>query len=215
MAIRDNRFTRDYSDAEYVEGLMRRDPVIGRALDTQLKKYFDMNCKSVFFVDLTLDDKKDIFQESFLAFWENIEAGKLYVENGQLFGKGGNPFKSKLTTYFMSIAKFKYYEWVRKNSQKANVDMEDAGLKELLLEMYLEEEPDESEIKLAIISDCLSHMQEHCRQILTLFYYELKTLDEILKQLHYINKDSLKNAKCRCVNSLQDCSNSIYQRFYN
>ena len=93
--------------------------------------------------------------------------------------------------------------------------MEDVGLKELLLELYLDEEPDESEIKLSIISDCLSHMQEHCRQILTLFYYELKTLDEILKQLHYINKDSLKNAKCRCVNSLQDCSNSIYERFYN
>ena len=215
MATIDNRFKKEYSDAEFVEGLRSHTPVITRSLDYQLKKYFDTNCRSVFFVDLTLDDKKDIFQESFLTFWENILAGKLYVERGQLFGKGGKPFKSKLTTYFMSIAKFKYYEWVRKNSSTTNVNVEDVGLKELFLEIYQEEEPDETETKLGIISDCISHMQEHCRQILTLFYYEMKTLDEILKQLHYINKDSLKNAKCRCVNSLQDCSNSIYKSLTN
>ena len=215
MAIRDNRFTRDYSDAEYVDGVFNRNPVMERALHYHCKKYFDLNYKSVFFKDLNNEDKDDIFQESFIALWENILAGKLYVEDGKLFGKGGKPFSGKLTTYFISIAKFKYYEWVRKDSSTTNVDMEDVGLKELLLEMYLEEEPDESEIKLAIISDCLSHMQEHCRQILTMFYYELKTLDEILNQLHYLNKDSLKNAKCRCVNGLQECSTSIYERFYN
>lgn len=204
-----------YSDVEYVDGVFNNNHAMERALNNHCKEYFDLSCKKVFFVDLTLDDKKDIFQESFLALWENIKDEKIKVKDGKLFGKGGKPFSGKLTTYFMSIAKFKYFEWVRDNDPTKKVTMEDVGLKELLLEMYLEEEPDESEIKLSIISDCLSHMQEHCRQILTMFYYELKTLDEILKQLHYISKDSLKNAKCRCVNSLQDCSNSIYERFYN
>lgn len=215
MAKIDNRFTRDYSDAEYVAGVFNRNHVMERALHYHCKKYFDLNCKSVFFVDLTIQDKQDIFQESFMAFWENIMAEKIKVENGQLFGKGGNPFSGKLTTYFMSIAKYKYYEWVRDNDPTKKVNIESVGLKGLLLEMYLEEEPDESEIKLDIISDCLSHMQEHCRQILTMFYYELKKLDEIVKELHYLNKDSLKNAKCRCVNSLQNCSNSIYEKYFN
>lgn len=204
-----------YSDVEYVDGVFNNNHAMERALNNHCKEYFDLSCKKVFFVDLTLDDKKDIFQESFLALWENIKDEKIKVKDGKLFGKGGKPFYGKLTTYFMSIAKFKYFEWVRDNDPTKKVTMEDVGLKELLLEMYLEEEPDESEIKLSIISDCLSHMQEHCRQILTMFYYELKKLDDIVKELHYLNKDSLKNAKCRCVNSLQDCSNSIYERFYN
>ena len=205
-----------YSDVEYVDGVFNHNHAMERALNNHCKEYFDLSCKKVFFVDLTLDDKEDIFQESFLALWENIEDEIIKVKDGKLYGKGGKRFSVKLTTYFMKIAKYKYFEWVRKNSPTTNVDMEDVGLKELLHEIYLEEEPDESEIKLSIISDCLSHMQERCRQILTMFYYELKTLDEILKQSHYyISKDSLKNAKCRCVNSLQDCSNSIYERFYN
>lgn len=214
MAKLFNRLTVLYTDAEYVEGLQERKHDKEESLYHHCKKYFEENYKSVVFVDLKEELKREVYQESFIALWENIVSKKLYVEDGVLKGKDGKPFSGKLTTYFMSIVRYKYYEITNHGKQDGSVSLEDAGVQGLIKELFLTDEEDESETKLAIISDCLSHMQEHCRQILSLFYYELKSLEEIVKGLHYINTDSLKNAKCRCVKSLRECSNAIYERYY-
>lgn len=218
MSKKDNRFTADYSDVEYVEGMSKHNPFIERALNYHCKKYFDFNYKSVFFKELNNEDKDDIFQESFIAFWENILAGKLYVETGTLFGGKGQPFSGRLTTYFMSIAKYKYYEWVRSNASNNTTDIEEMGMKQLFHELFDDDDDDAviKDKKLSIISDCISHMSERCRQILTLFYYEMKTLDDIMKEITtFISKDALKTAKYKCTENLRESANAIYDRYIN
>lgn len=214
MAKLFNRLTVLYTDAEYVEGLQERKHDKEESLYYHCKKYYEENYKSVVFVDLKEELKREVFQESFIALWENILSKKLYVEDGVLKGKDGKPFSGKLTTYFMSIVRYKYYEITNHGKQDGSISLEDAGVQGLIKELFLTDDEDESETKLAIISDCLSHMQEHCRQILSLFYYELKSLEKIVQELHYVNTDSLKNAKCRCVKNLRECSNAIYERYY-
>ena len=86
-----------YSDAEYVEGVLRHDHVLERALHYLCKKYFDENYQRVFFVGDEYKD--DIFQEAFIQLWENIGNGKIYVENRQIYGRNGMPLSGKLTSY--------------------------------------------------------------------------------------------------------------------
>lgn len=204
-----------YSDIAYVEGVFKRDPMMERALYYHCKRYFDENYKGVFFVGNEYKD--EIFQESFIKLWENIEKRKIYVEDGKLKGKGGEAFSGKLTTYFMGIAKLKYLEWARENLHNVSDGEEERRRREQEKELFKTLLYDSNdEVMLEIIADCISHMSERCNQILTMFYYEEKTLDDIMMELPtFDNKNALKTAKYKCMETLRKSAKSIYQRYLN
>lgn len=204
-----------YSDVAYVEGVFRRDPMMERALHYHCKRYFDENYKGVFFVGN--EHKDEIFQEAFITLWEKIMNKKIYVEDGELKGKDGDAFSGKLTTFFMSIARLKYLEWVREHRKILNTEDEDKVCKTIDLESSKDILYDESDNRmLEIIADCISHMSERCNQILTMFYYEEKTLDDIMIELPtFDSKNALKTAKYKCVETLRMSAKSIYQQYLN
>ena len=208
-------YAKTYSDVAYVEGMYRRDPVMERALHKHCKQYFDENYRGVFFVGD--EHKMEIFQESFIKLWVNIEHRKIYVENGVLIGKGGKPFSSTLTTYFMGIAKLKYKEWTRQHNLGPDAEEAEIRRKAKDAEIYKEMLYDEGEnAMLEIISDCIGHMTERCREILTLFYYHEKSLDEILMEVPtYKSKNALKTEKYKCMENLRKSAGEIYRRFVN
>lgn len=204
-----------YSDAAYVEGVFNRDPIMERALYYHCKRYFDENYKGVFFVGNEYKD--EIFQDAFIKLWENIANKKIYAEDGVLKGKGGEAFSGKLTTYFMGIAKLKYLEWVRENLHKVSDEEEEREMRKQEIKLYktlLYDSADEA--MLEIIADCISHMSERCNQILTMFYYEEKTLDDIMIELPtFDSKNALKTAKYKCMETLRKSAQSIYHRYLN
>lgn len=203
-------FSSEYSDAVYVDGVCRRDPLIERALHYSCKRYFDEHYSGIFFV--SGEHKDEIFQETFIQLWENIMKKKIYVEEGVLKVIGGERLAGKLMTYFMGIAKMKYLEWTR---QKVYIDNShgDAFSQKDFYELYEESDDD---VMQEIIFDCMSHMSERCNQILTMFYYERKTLDYILYEIPTFNsKDALKTAKYKCMENLRDSAKSIYHSYFN
>ncbi len=204
-----------YSDAEYVEGVLRHDHVLERALHYLCKKYFDENYQRVFFVGDEYKD--DIFQEAFIQLWENIGNGKIYVENRQIYGRNGMPLSGKLTSYFMGIARMKFLEWVRFQEREINTIEDPLQRENLLLELQQGMQNDNGrEMMLDIISYCISRLPKRCRQILTMFYYEEKTLDDIMKELpSFESKDALKTAKYKCMENLRKTVKTIYQRCLN
>ena len=140
------------------------------------------------------------------------------IEDGVLKGKNGKPFTSSLTTYFMGIAKLKYKEWVRDHPIGPHIEPENGkklGIKSDE-DLYRDILYDEGETAmLSIIADCISRMSERCNQILTLFYYEEKSLDEILDIIpSYKSKNALKTEKNKCMNTLRESANAIYKRFF-
>lgn len=207
-------FAKTYSDVAYVEGVYRRDSVMERALYTHCKQYFDENYRGMFFIGN--EHKDEIFQESFIKLWENIEKRKIYVEDGVLKGRNGAPFTGKLTTYFIGIAKNKYLEWVR--GCHFDIGIEDAERKqknrnEIYKELLYDEGDD---VMLTIIADCISHMSKRCNQILTMFYYEEKSLDDIMIELPtFESKDALKTAKYKCMENLRKSAKEIYHKYVN
>lgn len=204
-----------YSDVEYVEGVFRCNPMMERALYYHCKRYFDDNYRGVFFVGP--EHKDEIFQEAFITLWEKIMNKKIFVEDGELKGKNGTAFSGKLTTFFMSIARLKYLEWVRENMHRYTNEEEERRRREQEMELFKTLLYDsDDEMMLEIIADCISKMSKQCNQIITLFYYEEKTLDDIMVELKtFISKDALKTRKYKCMEELRKSAKSIYRRYLN
>lgn len=204
-----------YSDVEYVEGVFRCNPMMERALHYHCKRYFDDNYRGVFFVGP--EHKDEIFQEAFITLWEKIMNKKIFVEDGELKGKNGTAFSGKLTTFFMSIARLKYLEWARENMHRYTNEEEERRRREQEMELFKTLLYDsDDEMMLEIIADCISKMSKQCNQIITLFYYEEKTLDDIMVELKtFISKDALKTRKYKCMEELRKSAKSIYRRYLN
>ncbi len=204
-----------YSDVAYVEGVFKRNPIMERSLHFHCKRYFDENYKGVFFV--RNEYKDEIFQEAFITLWEIIMNKRIYVEDGVLRGKGGEVFSGKLTTYFMSIARLKYLEWARENLHRYSDEEEEHRRREQDMELYktlLYDSDDET--MLEIIADCISKMSKQCNQILTMFYYEEKTLDDIMVELStFESKNALKTRKYKCMEELRKSAKTINRRYIN
>lgn len=180
--------------------------------------YFWDNYRGVFFADEKAAE--EIFQNAFIAFWENIERRKLYVENGTVMGKDDKPLSGSILTYFMSIARNKYLEYGREHPVYADPETE---LGRLLREEgfdyngYIDMLYDSGEnMMLEIIADVISHMSLRCSQILTKFYYEEKKLEAILMEMPTIESyDALKTKKNKCLKALRESAREIYHRKLN
>lgn len=198
------------SDIRFVEGLQKKDPRIERAFYEYCKRYFDEHYKLVFFANDT--DKDDIFQNSFIALWQNIERGKIRIENGVLTGSGNKEFKCSLTTYLMSIARYKNMELARSSVSKENLSdlTTDENLNINLIDDWLEDDYENAMFE--VISDSISVMPPQCSKLLTKFYYENKKLDDMLDEIpEYNSKDALKSNKNRCLNRLKTYAKQLYK----
>ena len=180
--------------------------------------YFWDNYRGVFFAEENA--AAEILQNTFIAFWENIERKKIYVEDGIVMGKDNKPQNGSILTYFMSIARNKYLEYGREHPVYADPETELGRL--LRAEgfdpnEYIDMLYDSGEnLMLDIIADVISHMSQRCSEILAKFYYEEKKLETILKEMPTIESyDALKTKKNKCMNSLRKSAREIYKRKIN
>lgn len=203
-----NRFL----DHEYIEGVYQYDPLMEHELYILCKDYYN---KYFHMPNVDEEGRNDILQSSLLALWDNIRNRKLFVEDGELKGKDGQPFTSSLTTYFMSIAYNKYLEWLRSNSAipPIRIKMDKVAEKYAdndFLDKY--DDDDETVRRKRILSHRMSHIPKQCNKILTLFYYEEKDYEEIMVLMPtFQSKDALKTAKYKCMKRLRESVIGTYR----
>lgn len=194
-------------EARLVAGMYDKDRKIQSELYAYCSEYFWANCHGLFFADD--DTAMEIFQSTFVTFWEKIEQRKIYVSEGRVMGNNGEPLTSSILTYFISIAKNKYKEWGRKNPSYVDIDTSKKQYADMLYDS------DENKM-LDIIADIISRMSEQCSKILSKFYYEGKDLDTILMEITSItSKNALKTKKYKCMESLRNSANDIYRNYLN
>lgn len=178
--------------------------------------YFWEHYRGVFFADE--GTAAEIFQNSFVKLWENIESRKIYAEQGRVMGKDQKPLDGSIRTYFMGIARIKYLEWVRQHPVYADPETEmgrkarEAGFD---VQEYLDMLYDYSDnVMLEIVADIISQMSPRCNEILTKFYYEEKDLDGILLEIpSFTSKNALKTQKHKCLETLRTSAKEIYRRY--
>ena len=99
---------------QIVEGIYLRDLSKERELHNLCRRYFDDHCTK--FGKLGETEKKNLFKSSLAELIAQVIKRKIYVEDGELMGKDGEPLKSKLTTYFWGIVLNKFYEILREST---------------------------------------------------------------------------------------------------
>jgi len=133
------------------------------------------------------EDAADLLQEVIIVFWKNA-----LDENFKL--------QSKLSTYLMAIARNKWMAERRKSYHQTKAEMpEDVSDEQPGVLHNLIDEEERQNINQAFLK-----ISEICRQLLSLFYFEERSMQEIAKLLQLANVNVAKSKKYQCKKALQE-----------
>lgn len=194
-----------YTDTEVVRGLQQRDGRMEEYFYNTAQKYFNEHFRDVFFDQ---DSKQEIFQTAFLKLWTEVNNDKISLRDNVICRqqKSGEyiPMTCSLMTFMMAFARNEFREMVRKVRENPYAEITETMLHDDDAVMIDGENPEAQ--KARIVDDCIQRMSPRCIEVLTLFYYEGKSLDEIMEIRGEKNtsKDGLKTAKNKCMNTLRE-----------
>lgn len=132
----------------------------------------------------------EIYQEAMVLFYENVVFGKI------------KQLDSAVKTYIFSIGKHKIYEHLRAKKKLFVVDdfiAEEPTEEYILEESFLEE-------KYQLMQKAFQKLGDRCQKILELFYYQNKSIKEIVEAENYENENTVKANKSRCLKKLRELS---------
>lgn len=205
-----------WSDAEFVTEIQKRNNRVTEAFYHECKKYFMSSYKAVFSRE---DMKEDIFQQSFVKLWTEIETRKIFLgeDNGiyryDRYGKI-RILVCNLKTFLIDIAKNEYRDWLRNDRLTLQDDFESfAHMMEVQLAVRPNDSPDL--LKEQIVACCVSELPPRCKDILTMFYYKEMTLDEIIiaRGEKNVSKNGLKTGKYKCMEALKTRVKDMYGKY--
>ena len=201
----------NWTDIEMVEAVCRHDNRTLERCYRDCKHYFVSHAGALFMADAVIDD---IFQESMIHLWREIETHRIEVRDGVLcrWSEGeARPMTSSLRTFLMAIAKRKHWEQLRRQSTLLLTDDDSVLENGRYGQLLVGDTPDEQRER--IVADAVLAMSDRCRQILTLFYYEHRSLDEILElRPENTSKVGLKTSKYKCMQRLRQTLTEQFQR---
>ena len=131
----------------------------------------------------TVDDARDVFQESIIILYEKVSAGNFELQ-------------SKIKTYLYSVCRRIWLKKLQQMQRFGNV-LEDA--EDLVpVEEDLEEQQRKNEA-FQQMDKALAKLGEPCKSLLEAFYIHKKQMTEIADTFGYTNADNAKNQKYKCL----------------
>ena len=194
---------KSYTDIQIVEAYQTG--------DKKIQQFWYNKCRSQFgkgtsnYGGLTDYDRDDLFQDSFIILWEKMESHQIYILDGTVHvaTKKGDSIIPDMLGYFMRIVKNKYLEMFHSGKYVIPINEVVTSSNDDFFEvLYWDENPDVEKDR--IVSQCLLSLPKSCLEILTMFYYEKKSLERILEERPENNSyDGLKSRKSKCMTNLK------------
>ena len=139
--------------------------------------------------NLESEDALDIYQDAIIALRENALNGHL------------DNLKSGLKTYLFSIGKYMCYKRLKeKKKLRLSYSIKETNDLDKLMITDIDYNFNTRQRQLQV---AFKNLGTQCRTLLNLFYMRGFTLDEIVDELDYNNKDVAKSQKSRCLKSLK------------
>ncbi len=145
-------------------------------------------------------DIEDIFHDSVIVLLEKIRSSDFVLT-------------SSLQTYLNSVCRFQLLKKIQKNNaiefndnNENDDESEDSIRFNPLITDTLEEFEDSTEQQYIAIEKALEKIKAaggHCYELLTLFWYHKKNMDELSEIFGYTNSANTKNQKARCQRRLE------------
>jgi len=126
----------------------------------------------------------DIYQESFIALYDNIKEGRL------------NHLTSSLKTYLFRVGINRICKYQEKGKNMERFEKYDIHT----FEDYPVDEWIEMQEK---VYEIVNKLEEPCNTVLSLFYWKHKNMQEIAGIMNYKNEQVAKNRKSLCLKTLK------------
>lgn len=139
------------------------------------------------------EQAKDIFQEAFIACWQNIKDGKVQ-------------FKGNIEAYLFAITKNKWMDYLRSDKFKKTVNTN--SVVQFSQNNNIESEYNDEEKNRYIMSNALKKLGETCQKLLSLYYFERLSMKQIASHFD-IDGASARNKKYRCMQQLRSIALKI------
>lgn len=157
------------------------------------------------------DDCKDIFQESFIVLYNNIQTGKL------------DNMTASLSTYFMSICRNKALEMLRGSAKSVNVDSEmslslmdrevHSEKIEALLALDNGDEAIEAQ-KEELVRTIVKNLPSPCNELLWGFYRDNLSMKSLAEMFNYSSEGVVKVTKHRCCEKFRARYNELCNKLF-
>ena len=181
------KVVRNFPDQELVDGLRA-----GQRLDEWIRAlyrdHFEPLCRYVLHNSGTRQDAEDIFQEVVVGFIQLVQQDKFRGE-------------SSIKTFLFAMTRHTWLnELKRRGRALAREEKFEKGQERV--EMDAAHRMGDREEK-ALIARLVASLGETCKKILTLFYYENRSMREILDATEYENEQVVRNKKYKCLKQLE------------
>jgi RNA polymerase sigma factor (sigma-70 family) len=123
----------------------------------------------------TEEDVKDIFQEGIVFLYFNVLSKKFKEQ-------------STIATYLFAICKNLWLQRIRKRTAS-----------EILTADFTMVSEETSVVNSSILEELLSELKADCKQLLTGFYFEKKSMKELMIEYSLGSEQAAKNKKLRCM----------------
>ena len=132
-------------------------------------------------------EAQDVFQETVVAFVDIVKKGNYRLE-------------AKIGTFLTAVAKNIWFNEVKKKERSSfrekqfekGRDQVEADVSHFINEREMKQQ----------MRSLVYKLDEPCRKILMLFYYENLSMKEIVEHLPYENEQVVRNKKSKCLQSL-------------
>jgi len=136
------------------------------------------------FTDIVTEEVEDIYQDTIIDFYNNIKRGLL------------TEITSSLSAYIIQIGKMKLIKLSDKKKARQTTTIN--SIDDLISSQDYDHKIDD------IVKFIFANTSESCKQILNLFYFNKKSMDDIAKELGYKNADTVKSKKNRCISKISE-----------
>lgn len=191
-----------FTDAELISNLAG-DRQSAEAIRFLYRENFDMLSRYILNNSGSGQDAEDVFQEVLVAFIHLLKAGKFRGESSIrtfLFSLNKNIWLNELKRRGRASAREEKYEKaMNREEPTADIAMELRQTKQELLKT-------------------LDALGENCKKILLLFYYENRSMKEIVTELPYENEQVVRNKKSKCLKKLEELvkgNQTLYNQLKN
>jgi len=183
-----------HSEIELIEAIKQED---NQALKLVYNANYHVIAHFIVNNNGTEQDAKDIYQESFVVFYEKIR-------------DVGFELNCKIKTFIYSIAR---RLWLKRLGEKNKVVGKIDDFVEFIdLDGQSEEEIDETEQQFRLMEESLQQLGEPCKSILKDYYINKLNMQKIAKKMGYTNADNAKTQKYKCLMRLKKLFFKKYKR---
>jgi len=170
-------------DSEILKRIVRREE---KVLDHLYKKYYKMMTNIVLSNNGTEQDAKDVYQEALIVFWQKAMKKDFVLT-------------SKISTFLYSIC---LNQWRKELDRKSKLDNEVKDGEEF--------QTFEKEELRKVVKDCINELGDVCRDVLSYYYFDGLSMQDIAEKMNFANTDTAKTKKYKCKKKLDSLIKSRY-----